>query len=78
MTNSNRIEKPWTPGQVEALNAYQQSGRFHPFTCGNKKYKDGIHLDGEGILVATSEGWVCPFCEYKQGWAWEFMLDQLW
>jgi len=28
-----RINAPFTPEQVEFLNQYQESGRFHPFTC---------------------------------------------
>jgi hypothetical protein len=31
------------------------------------------HLDGEGVLVATPECWVCPYCDYTQDWAHEFM-----
>lgn len=29
------IEAPFTDEQVIALNEYQESGRFHPFTCAN-------------------------------------------
>jgi len=70
------ITTPWTDEQVEALNNYQRAGRFHPFTCGNRD--DGKHphepeLQDHGVLRATSEGWVCPFCDYKQFWAHDFM-----
>jgi len=64
---------PWTPEQVEALNKFQHSGRFHPFTCG----KRSDHNNND-ILVATPAGWVCPYpgCDYTQGWAHDFMADQ--
>lgn len=68
------IKPPWTPEQVEALNKFQQSGLFHPFTCGGNR-TDEKHLDGEGILVATPDGWICPYCGYTQDWAHEFMTE---
>lgn len=51
--------------QIEALNRYQRSDNVHPYTCGGNR-TDANHLDGEGVLVATSDGWVCPFCDYRQ------------
>lgn len=66
------IKKPFTKEHIAALNEYQKSGKFHPFTCGGNR-TDKNHLDGEGILVATEDGWICPYCDYKQDWAHEFM-----
>ena len=66
------IKAPFTPEQVEALNHWQHSGKIHPFTCGGNR-TDELHLDGQGVLVATREGWVCPYCDYKQDWAHDFM-----
>lgn len=59
---------PWTPREVAALNRYQFSGQFHPFTCG----KDSLH----GELIATPLGWTCPRCDYRQDWAHKFMLQE--
>ena len=59
------IRAPWTPTQVDALNAYQRSGFFHPYTCGQRSR--WAHEDG--LLVATEVGWVCPDCPYTQDWA---------
>jgi hypothetical protein len=67
----------FTTDEVESLNVYQKSGMFHPFTCGGDR-TDENHLDGEGLLVATEEGWYCPFCEFRQSWAHEFMKDWSW
>jgi hypothetical protein len=67
------IKAPFTREQVNALNSWQQ--RFHPFTCGGNR-KDEKHLDGQGILVATPDGWVCPYCDYKQDWAHDFMMRE--
>lgn len=58
----------WSKEHVIELNKYQREGKFHPYTCGNNR-TDENHLDGEGLLVATIYGWICPFCDYKQGWA---------
>lgn len=54
-----------TQEQIDHLNAIQRSGQFHPFTCGGKR-TDAAHLDGEGVLVATLDGWMCPYCDYRQ------------
>ncbi len=71
----NQVHAPWTQEQVDALNRYQQEGKFHPFTCGSGRRTDEHHLDGEGILVATPQGWKCPYCDYKQDWALEFQVN---
>jgi hypothetical protein len=71
--SSKFINAPWKVEQTAALNAYQKSRRFHPYTCGFNR-TDKNHMDGEGILVATANGWICPFCDYKQDWAAELLL----
>ena len=72
-----KIDPVFTPDEVESLNAYQNSNSFHPFTCGGDR-TDEKHLDGEGRLVATGEGWYCPFCEYRQDWCHQWMKDWSW
>ena len=64
------INAPWTPEQVAALNAFQRSGRMHPFTC---SARHPMHQ----TLVAEPDGWVCPddACDYRQKWAHSFMAD---
>lgn len=61
---------PWTPEEVVSLNGYQESGVFHPFTCGN----DACRRD----LIATEKGWICEGCLYTQDWAHLFMLNDSW
>ena len=61
-------EGPFTPEQVELLNVQQHGRRVHPVTCRSGNRKDANHLDNEGILVATVHGWMCPYCDYRQGW----------
>ena len=46
-----------TQEEVDKLNIYQLTGRFHPYTCGSGNRTDANHFDGEGILVATKTGW---------------------
>jgi hypothetical protein len=64
------IEAPWTTGQVAALNAFQCSGRMHPFACGGRHQ---LHQK----LTAEVDGWRCPdeTCDYRQTWAHAFMGD---
>lgn len=64
------------PHEIVNLNNYQKSGMFHPFTCPNRQ--DGNHRNifgDKGALVATVDGWICPFCNYTQNWAYEFMKN---
>ncbi|MER6492651.1 hypothetical protein [Streptomyces griseorubiginosus] len=68
------IRAPWTPEQVDALNAFQQRGGMHPFTCG------GEHTPASPTLVAYTDGWRCPqpygeSCDYRQDWAHAFMAQ---
>ena len=79
----SKITVPFTNEQVEALNAFQNSRQFHPFTCGgdrcdeaHKAYR-AEHGGDFGQLVATEDGWVCPVCNYKQNWAHDFMAKPL-
>ena len=63
----------WTEKQVSNLNNFQNSGAFHPFTCGGKD-KEG--KDCRSVLLATKDGWICPDgCGYTQNWAHEAMLN---
>lgn len=77
-----QIYAPFTPEQVQTLNAFQQLGTIHPFTCGlnrtSKGHRKLAKARGDrdsGILVATPAGWVCPACRYTQKWAHELMAD---
>ena len=73
---SDTIEKPWTQEQADALNHFQREGRMHPFTCASGNRTNAAYLDGEGVLFATPNGWICPYCDYRQNWAHEFMLHK--
>lgn len=67
-----KIRAPFTPEQVLALQAWQHGGGFHPFTCADRD--DHPIVDGDkGILIPTVNGWICPFCDYRQNWAHAFM-----
>lgn len=78
-----KIFAPFSPEQVEALNRFQQSMVFHPFTCGgnrsDEKHKayQKEHGGDFGQLVATEKGWICPSCGYTQDWAWSIMAKKL-
>ena len=69
-----QVKAPWTPEQVAALNLFQQDPWLHPFTCGSGNRTDEHHTDMEGRLIATENGWLCPFCAYTQDWAWDVMF----
>jgi hypothetical protein len=73
----------WTQEQVDKLNAYQNDNIVHPCTCNanssncfrKKAYElreKGQHVEynneNEGVLIATTQGWVCSCGNYKQTW----------
>lgn len=63
--------------EILRLNEWQTKGEFHPFTCPNRG--DGYHrmFNGDlGALVATTRGWICPWCSYTQIWAHTFMAAE--
>lgn len=76
----DKIFAPFDERQIAALNDFQRSNRFHPFTCGGDRH-DKAHMDymkkhqetDNGILIADKDGWRCPVCDYRQSWAWSFM-----
>jgi len=79
MSDGDTIDKvyaPFTAEQVQHLNAFQADGLMHPFTCPKaaRPDEDPYH-SVESVLVATTDGWVCPVdgCTYTQDWAHSFM-----
>lgn len=68
MSQGDDIRAPFTPEQVERLNRRQFDSPCHVYTCGGDR-TDERHLDGEGVLMATTEGWKCPYCAYRQATA---------
>lgn len=74
------MEAPFTEEQTAHLNNWQSAGYVHPFTCcsaGSEKHCQRRNGEGEGILIATEVGWVCPCGEYKQDWAHDHMAQPL-
>lgn len=75
LDGSEIIFAPFTEQEVEALNLFQTNRLLHPFTCGNRT--NNLHYDGEGVLIATTDGWICPFCTYTQDWAHRWMTKPI-
>lgn len=64
---SSKLFAPWDSITVARLNAYQDAGRMHPYTCPREHF-----TPGEAKLIATADGWRCcrrPACGYSQNWA---------
>lgn len=64
---TSKVYPPWSPEQVDSLNAYQQDGRMHEFTGPM----------GE-TLVACNEGWLGMKGTIVQTWAWDWMANEKW
>lgn len=66
-----KITAPWTQEQVDMLNAAQNAGHLHPFTCpGDGPGCGSMHETRD--LIATVDGWVCACGRYRQDWAFDF------
>jgi hypothetical protein len=63
----------FTPDEVVNLDDHQRNDRLHPFTCPN--HNDENHRDKMN-LIPTVRGWICPFCDYTQNWAHNFMKEK--
>jgi len=62
-----KIQPPWTPEQVDALNSWQSLQRSREFTCA---------LHSERRLHARTDGWFCSTgCAYRMLWAWAWMAE---
>ena len=64
----------WTPEQVIMLLTRQNNQQLHPYTCPN--HGDGKHISDDSsydVLLPTVNGWICPFCDYRQTWAHEIV-----
>lgn len=63
-----------TADQILALNKNQTASTAHPFTCTNRGDGEHREFNGDlGALVATRRGWICPWCDYTQPWAYHSM-----
>lgn len=77
----SKIYAPFTPEQVQILNEVQASTcgdmpKFHPFTCPSRGEADHAPANaGTDLLIATENGWVCPFCAHQQDWAYAVMAS---
>lgn len=69
---------PFTPAEVTSLNQFQSSGVMHEFTCGSGERIAPSHDAQGGALIATLNGWICPYCDYTQDWCHEWMADGSW
>jgi hypothetical protein len=68
----------WDDQTVRQLNERQKDGSVHPYTCGAPdcgKWVDCLNWAGEphavffrSELITTTDGWVCPNCDYTQDW----------
>lgn len=63
----------FTPEKVIELNKQQKNGLYHPYTCDRNSDECEIKIkprdySKDGVLIATTDGWICPCGKYKQDW----------
>lgn len=72
----DKIVAPFTVHEAMNLNAYQAAGNGRRFVCPNSG--DGNHgelFGSTGTMIATTGGWICPWCDHRQEWAHGYMAD---
>lgn len=57
--------------RIDVLNKEQKRRDRHPLTCGRSSSNCEVFMSPrdfskDGVLIATTSGWVCPCGEYKQ------------
>lgn len=67
-------KSPWSIEKVQQLNNNQKNTTFHPYTCDRKHSDCEVNTQPsdyskDGVLIAKTEGWVCPCGKYTQDWA---------
>ncbi|MBO3272149.1 hypothetical protein [Hymenobacter defluvii] len=75
-----KLHAPWSPEQVQLINAYQQSGSPLRLLCPHRSDAVGDTLfqalaprTNKGLLHATAAGLRCSYCQHVQEWCWAFM-----
>lgn len=74
---SGRVSPPWTTEQVDALNSFQVSGTFHPFTCGRCRDRLGIRFrrqDDGTLSPVPFQEWPRPDELDDEGWK-RYVID---
>ena len=60
----------WSDEKVNQLNEGQKDTSRHPYTCDRSSVSCQVRVnDGDGVLIATNGGWVCPCGNYRQFWS---------
>lgn len=69
------ISAPFTGEQVQSMNGFQTRSMMHPMTC---RADDCRVTYGAGPMTATTLGWMCRHCDYRQDWTFIFTADWSW
>jgi hypothetical protein len=69
------INAPFTGEQVQSMNGFQTRSLMHPMTC---RVDDCRSVNGSGPMTATTLGWMCRSCDYRQDWTFIFTTDWSW
>jgi hypothetical protein len=77
MNNERFLKAPWTSEEVVLLNVRQQVSWLHEYQCtGDCTLRhESLPIIAKLALIATTDGWYCPLCQYRQNWAHRSDLD---
>lgn len=70
-----KVTAPFNALQVLNLKAWQKLNIFHEFTCCSHDGCNRLEQQGQGVLIPSEKGWVCPCGKYEQNWAHDFMAN---
>jgi hypothetical protein len=70
------VKAPFTDQQVARMNAYQEMGIYHPYTCPRRDPETHkVYYGDLGTLFATRMGWICRDCPYVQETVHDYILE---
>ncbi len=64
------MNKEFSQEKIDELNKQQLDNNYHPYTCDRRSKCCEVNQDKtkNGVLIATTDGWICPCGKYKQNW----------
>ena len=79
--SDGKVHAPFSPAQIESLNAYQESEYVHPYTCRSPECPAASWAGEEDWLpmAADADGLHCTGgCRRVQAWAYAWTADWSW
>jgi hypothetical protein len=72
---NHTLYAPFNGQQVQSMNGFQVRSGMHPMTCREDDCRSATRA---APMTATTLGWMCRDCDYRQDWTFTFTADWSW